>query len=95
MLHVREEFAAVAKVSKSAVDLGRVAIESRAAVFRDRPQPGGSIAMATAQNNTHNQRAVGCGSGNEQWIGSGTRVVDFRPLTQSDAIVLQGSAEGE
>ena len=58
-------------------------------MFRDRPQPGGSIAMATAQNNTHNPRAVGFGSGNEQRIGGGTRVVDFRPLSQSDAIVLQ------
>jgi hypothetical protein len=67
----------------------RILNESRAAVSRDRPQPGGSIAIATAQNNTHNSRAVGLGSRNEQWIGGGTRVVDFRPLTQSAAIVLQ------
>jgi hypothetical protein len=43
----------------------RILNESQAAAFRDRPQPSGSIALATAQNNAHNPRAVGFGSGNE------------------------------
>jgi hypothetical protein len=43
----------------------RVLDESRAAVFLDRPQTGGPVVAAAAQNNAHNPLTVGNGRGNK------------------------------
>ena len=67
----------------------RVLHENHAAVFRDCPQSSSPVAIATTQHDTHDPLTVAFGGRNEQGIGGGPGVMDFRPLIQSDAIRLQ------
>ena len=64
----------------------RVLHKSHAAVFRDSPESSGAVAITTTQHDAHNPMTIGFGGGDKQRIGSRPGVMDFRPLTQSDAI---------
>jgi hypothetical protein len=48
------------------------------------PQASGPVAIAATQHDPHDAPPMGFGGGNEQGIGGGTSMVDFRPLIQSD-----------
>jgi hypothetical protein len=62
----------------------RILHKRRPAALRDCPQPTGSVAISAAQDDPHDAPPMGFGGGNEQGIGGGTSMVDFRPLIQSD-----------
>ena len=62
----------------------RILHKRRPAALRDCPQPTGSVAITGAQDDPHDAPPTGFGGGNEQGIGGGTSMVDFRPLIQSD-----------
>ncbi len=55
----------------------------------DCPQPCGPVAIAATQHNAHDPLTVAFGRGNEQGIGGGPGVMNFRPLIQLDAIRFQ------
>ena len=59
----------------------RILNKSRAAVLHDCPQPIGSVAVATTQNNSQYLLTMRFGGRDKQRIGGGTGVVEFRPLT--------------
>ena len=64
----------------------RILHKRRPAALHNCPQPSSPVAITATQHDPHDALPMGFGRGNEQWIGGGTRMVDFRPLVQSDAI---------
>ena len=63
----------------------RILHKRNPAALRDCPQPSGPVAIAATQHDPHDAPPMGFGGGNQQGIGGGTSMVDFRPLIQSDA----------